>query len=356
MMDALVYNRETAKLSLKEVDVPVCGEEDVLIKVEAVGICGGDLHFYTGGFRGPGEQTGEFVTGHEFAGVVAQVGARAPGGWKVGDRVVTDNTGGACGVCPACARGHFVNCPEREVIGLSMDGGFASYVRIPGSILHLHPNCMFHLPENVDFPGGTVLEPAANAYRTVFQEGRLKAGECVVIYGPGPIGLMCVQMARLGGASEIILVGQKISRGPRAEIGRAYGATHWLESDSGQDIEAEIAKIAGKDGVDLVIDAVGHPSILPQALRMVRNEGTVIRVGLNERPVTEDINLLTVKAIRLLGHMGYDTECWRNCLRLAAHGTLDLNTIITHTLPLSQWEDGMKWSIDNTAAKVVLIP
>lgn len=355
-MRALVYDNVSCRLSMQERPVPVCGEEDVIIKVEAVGICGGDLHFYTGGMKAPGVKKEEFILGHEFAGIITQVGPKVRGDWKVGDRVVTDNTAGACGVCDSCAKGHFVNCSQREALGLGVDGGFTEYVRVPGRILALNPNSMFHLPDSVDFAEATVLEPAANSYRTVVQEAQVKPGENVVIYGPGPIGLMCVQIAKLAGAAKIILVGQSIAREVRAQVGKKYGATHWLENDKGQDTKGEISAITGPEGVDVVIDAVGHPSILPEALEIVKTEGVIVRAGMSDRPVTESINLLTIKAVRLLGHMGYDTQCWKNCLRLAEANLLDLSTIVTDRLDLDDWETGFRKSIDNTAAKVVLIP
>lgn len=355
-MKALVYDVLADRLSLQQREAPVCGDEDVIVKVEAVGICGGDLHFYTGGMKAPGNINSQFIAGHEFAGVISEVGAHVRGDWKAGDRVVTDNTAGACGVCPACARGHFVNCEHRETLGLGVDGGFTEYVRIPGKILALNPNAMFHLPDSIDFAGATVLEPAANAYRAVVQEACVKPGETVVVYGPGPIGLMCVQIAKLAGAARIILVGQKIGREVRAEIGHQYGATHWIENDGGEDIKAQIAGIAGEGGVDAVIDAVGHPSVLPEAFEIVRPEGAVVRAGMSDRPIPVSINLMTIKAIRVYGHMGYDTECWKNCIRLAEAGLLDLNTIVTHQMALEDWEEGFKKSIDNTAAKVVLVP
>ena len=107
-MKALVYETEHNKLVFKEKNKPVCGPEDMIIKVEAVGICGGDLHFFTGNFQAPPSVHSEFIAGHEFAGVISEVGDKVDPQWKVGDRVVTDNNAGACGKCTACARGHFV--------------------------------------------------------------------------------------------------------------------------------------------------------------------------------------------------------------------------------------------------------
>ena len=355
-MKALVYHLKQGKLFLKEKEKPVCGDADVLIRVKAVGICGGDLHFYKGDFDPPPGLEEEFTIGHEFVGVIEETGKNADPRWKIGDRVVTDNTAGACGRCPACAKGQYTHCSHRRILGLSEDGGFAAYVKEPGGILALNPDSMFRIPDNVSFAGATVLEPAANAYKAVVQEGGVKPGETVVVYGPGPIGLMCTQIAAIAGAAKVILVGRSHNRNLRGKIGLKYGATHWIENDAGNDVKGQIAEIAGEEGVDCVIDAAGHPSVLLEAIDIVRNEGTIVRAGFSDSPVGAGINAITMKSIRLFGHMAYDTECWKNCIRLAEAGKLDLDTIVTHQLPLEEWEKGFRMSVDGTAGKVVLIP
>ncbi|MGM9608516.1 MAG: zinc-binding dehydrogenase [Oscillospiraceae bacterium] len=343
-----------AKLEWLDVPEPEIGPEDILLQVKAAGICGGDLHFYTGAIGAPHGYP--LIIGHEFAGVIAAKGERVDPYWKVGDRVVSENTGHACGRCPSCAQGDFVNCPEREILGCSYDGGFTDYVKVPGKVLRLYPNTLMRLPDNIPFPEATVLEPAANAYKAVIQESALHAGETVVVFGPGPLGLMSVQMAKIAGAGTIILVGTSSNRGVRREIGLKYGATHWLESDSGEDIPARIREIAGPAGVAVVIDAVGHPSVLPSALQCVRNEGIIVRVGLNDMPVNCSINALTEKSVTLRGHMGYNSESWRNCISLAEKGILDLSEIITSRLPMHEYETGFQNSMKGLDAKVILIP
>ncbi len=355
-MKALVYNLDQKRLFMKEKDKPVCGDRDVLIAVKAVGICGGDLHYFKGDFDPPPGVQEEFTIGHEFAGVIEEVGKNADPRWKVGDRVVTDNTAGACGKCPACAKGHYVLCKYRKILGLGEDGGFTSYVVEPGKILELNPDSMFRIPENLSFAAATVLEPAANSYRAVIQEGKVKPGETVVIYGPGPIGLMCTQIAAIAGAAKIILVGRAHNKALRGQIGMKYGATHWVENDAGKNAKEQILEIAGDEGVDCIIDAAGDPSVLLEAIDIIRNEGTIVRAGFSDKPVGAGINAISLKSVRIFGHMGYDTECWKNCIRLAEAGKLDLDTIVTHQLPLDQWEEGFKKSIDGSAGKVVLIP
>lgn len=352
-MKAVVLT-ELGKLEWLDVPKPVIGPDDILLKVEAVGICGGDLHFYTGAI---GSKHGyPLIVGHEFAGTIAEIGERVVGDWKVGDRVVSENTGYACGVCPSCAKGNFVNCEQREILGCTLDGGFTDYVKIPGDILRIYPNALYKLPDSISFPEATVLEPAANSYKAVIQEAGVKAGDTVLIWGPGPLGLLSTQMAKIAGASKIILVGLAENRGVRKEIGEKYGATHWLESDSGEDIAMKAREIAGPEGIAVVIDAVGHPSIMEPAMRAVRNEGIIVRVGLNGKPLNCSINMLTERAITLRGHMGYNTESWKQCIALAERGQLDLSSIITSVLPMAEYEKGFINSLNGTDAKVVLVP
>jgi len=116
------------------------------------------------------------VLGHEFAGVVARVGAKVSA-WRPGDRVVSDNTGHVCGVCYSCSIGDYLLCPERRGLGYGMDGGFTKYVRIDGDLLKRVPNTLFHIPEDVPFAHAAILDPAANAYRAVIQEGGILPGK-----------------------------------------------------------------------------------------------------------------------------------------------------------------------------------
>ena len=340
-----------AKLEFRRVNKPTIGPDDILLRVEAGGICGGDVHFYRGIIDGPDNM----VIGHEFAGTIEAVGERVTR-WKPGDRIVSDNTGYVCGTCHSCNIGHFSNCQHRKTLGISMDGGFAEYVRIPGEALLVSPNCVYRLPDAMSCAEATVLEPAANAYRTVIQESRVMPGDTVVVYGPGTFGLLCVQMAKLAGAANIILISKKSARSVRTPIGVKFGATHVLESDTEPDFEARVAEIAGSQGVAAVFDCVGKPEVLLSSLRMARNEGYVNRVGMNNEPIPAGFNLLTEKSITLQGHMGYDADSWKNCISLWERGMLDLKGVITETLPLIDFETGIRHSMDGSAAKVILVP
>lgn len=353
MMKALVYVQK-GKLELREVPVPQIGEEDILLKVMAAGICGSDMHFYHGEW-GP-EEGQTVIPGHEFAGVIEEAGSRVDSYWKVGDRVVSENTAYICGRCPACQAGHFVACPKRTCIGCDMDGGFAQYVRIPGEVLRVYPNTLLKLPEEIDMKEAPCLEPAANSYKALIQEARIKPGESIAVIGPGALGLMAIHLAYIAGAVNIILLARSSALGTRIPIAKKLGATHVILTDQVEDPIAEAKKIAGPAGIPVVIDDVSNAQCTQQSIDLVRNEGTVIRIGNGQKPAMLDMEAVTGKAIRYQGHMGYDTESWVNCMALAAAGKLRLADMITHYLTLEEYQDGYDAMENRTAGKVILLP
>lgn len=336
---------------IQEIERPLASDDDVIIKIEAAGICGGDVHFYKAEMNPPFYP---MTFGHEFAGVISEVGNNVKK-WKVGDRVVSDNTGYVCGVCPACIRGDFVHCIDRGILGCNMDGGFAEYVKIPGEILKIHPNCLYRIPEKMTFQEATVLEPAANSFKAVIQEGNFLAGENIVIAGPGVLGMLGIQMARIAGAAKIIVVGTERTRDRRESIAKKYGATHWVSSDK-EGYADLIKEIAGSNGVSSMIDYVSHPSLFYNALKYIRNCGTIVRVGRNTNSVDFPIQDLTDHALRLQGHQGYDTTSWKSCLSLYEQGLVDLKGMITSEWSLLEYQSAFKSILERKELKVILKP
>lgn len=344
---------ECGKTEFRDVEKPVCGDTDVIIKVVSSAICGGDIHFYNGTL-----DLGNYpiIMGHEFAGIIDETGPYADPYWQKGDRVVSENTAYVCGRCPSCEKGNFVNCPERRTLGCDTDGAFTQYVKIPGQLLSIYKNCLFHLPESIPLDVAPLLEPAANAYMAVVQEGQLIPGENIVIFGAGALGLFCVQMARIAGATNIILVGMPSDEPVRFPCGIKLGATHTLTNSPSSDLALQIRQICGNSGVALCIDAAGAPSVLNQAIKIVRNDGTIVRIGMNDSPYDHGLNILNVKSVDIKGHMGYNTTSWRNVISLAATGKLDLVSMVTHRLPLSKIKDGFKLLKDQSAIKILIDP
>ncbi|WP_100488522.1 zinc-binding dehydrogenase [Sporolactobacillus pectinivorans] len=330
---------------------PEISDDDLLIEVKAAGICGADLKHYD---IDNGATTGKRIAGHEFSGVVVKAGKNVID-WKVGDRVVSENTGYVCGKCYACSVGNYLLCPHKRSLGLSvgMDGGFTKYVKIPGQVMQVYKNCLFQIPDNVSFEEAAMLDPIGNAYMSVAQRSNLLPGDHVVIFGAGPIGLLCLEMAKLMGAAEIILVASSRNRHVRFKVAEKLGATHCIAYDE-ENVADRVKEIVGEYNIPIVFDCAGSPQVLEQALQIVRSTGQIVRVGMSYLPLNFSINDLSMKAITLTGHMAYNTVSLKHSLRLLERGMIDAKSLITHRLPLSEWEKGFKLMKSRDAIKVIL--
>lgn len=342
---------DKAVLELQDIPVPVCGEDDIIMEVKAAAICGADMHWKSGAFTA----SKPFTLGHEFSGVIKEKGSHVSDYWNVGDRVVSDNTGSACGHCKACRRGDYVHCANRGTLGTGLDGGFARYVRIPGDILTIDPNALMKIPEGVSFEEAAIMEPAANSYRAVVYEADVRPGDLVVVAGLGPLGLYAIQIARAAGASTIIALGMSSDVENRFPLANQFGATHCIVSDQ-EDVTARVLEIAGDDEVDVTIDAAGAPIVMKQALEYLKHDGKFIKIG-NPPSVYNDTLLpLIDKQISVIGHMGYDANCWFKVMNMVKAGQLDLKTMIGMVIPLSEYEKGYEAMRTQKVAKAVMIP
>jgi len=337
-----------------DLSIPQIGNDDLLVEVKAGGICGADLKHYNVSNDAEEIKENRRIVGHEFSGVIVETGKNVVD-WKKGDRVVSENTGDACGKCHACSIGNFLVCPYKKSLGLTvgMDGGFTKYVRIPGKILKIYKNAIFKIPENVSFEEASLLDPFGNAYMALAQRSKLLPGENVVIFGAGPLALCTVQIAKLMGAAKIILIASKRNEPVRFKIGAELGVTHFITNDE-EDVISRVKEITGENEVGTIVDCAGPPEVLKQSLDIIRTNGEIIRVGMSFEPVDFSINDLSMKAITLTGHMGYDTTSLKNVLKLMKNKMIDAESLITHRLPLSQWKEGFELMLSRQAVKVIL--
>ena len=208
-MKAIVrYGQAFGGYTMRDVPEPTCGPEDIILEIKAAAICGADMKHWR---VDNGSDEFNSIRGHEFAGEIVQVGEKVTD-WKVGQRVVSDNSAHVCGVCPACEMGDFLCCEEKVNLGLDNNtwgGGFSKYCKIPGEILRIHKHAIWEIPEGVKYEEAAVLDPICNAYKAVAQQSHLIPGQDVVVFGTGPLGLFSVQIARLMGAVNIVMVGWK---------------------------------------------------------------------------------------------------------------------------------------------------
>lgn len=349
MLALVKYGYNKGETELRDVQTPDISENDLLIEVKAAGICGSDIAYDNGEhadhLRPP------VILGHEFAGIVSKVGKNVTG-WKVGDRVVSDNTGYVCGKCYACATADYLNCPDRLGLGYSMDGGFTKFVKISGSLLNKNPNCLFRIPDNISFEEAAILDPCCNAYKAVIQESSFIPGNDVAIFGVGPLGLSSVQIASVAGASRIIVIGKSGNK-VRFEAAKKLGATHIIESDK-ENVAERIKEITRGEYVDLVVDCAGASIVLEQAINILRKGGEFVKVGFDSTPLGFSLDSVVNKAISIKGHFGYDYVSWRNCLKLMEAGKIDMKSMISHHLLLTNWQEGFNLVRSKQAIKVIL--
>lgn len=330
---------------------PEITDDDILIEVKAAGICGADLKHY--GIEN-GATDNKRIAGHEFSGIIVKAGKNVTD-WHVGQRVVSENTAYACGKCHACEIGNFLVCPYKRSFGLSpnTDGGFTKYVKVPGYIMNLYKNCLFEIPENVSFEEASMLDPIGNAYMAVAQRSNLLPGDNVVVFGAGTLGLGCVQMAKIMGAAEIIVVASSANEAVRFPVAKKFGATHCISYDK-ENVEEKILELVGENNIPIVYDCAGSPSVLKQSLNILRTNGQIIRVGMSFLPLNFSINDLSMKAIDLVGHMAYNTVSLKHVLTLLERKMFDAKSMITHILPLSDWQEGFELMKNRQGIKVIL--
>ena len=352
-MKAVVkYEPGEGKIEVREVPIPEIGDDDVLIEVKAAGVCGSDIAFENG--EHAGILFPPVILGHEFSGVVAEVGKNVTE-WKVGDRVVSDNTGYVCGKCYACNTADYLSCPERLGIGYGMDGGFAKYVKILGKTLQRVPTSLMRIPECMSFEEAAILDPACNGYMAVVQEGKVMPGDMVAVFGVGALGLMSIQAARAAGAAKIIAIALSSDGDARFEMAKKCGATHIIKSDI-EDAVAKVKEITDGEGASVIIDAAGVNVIMPTMLQCVRTCGLIVKIGYDHRPYTNSLDPFIDGAIGLKGHFGYDWVSWRNVMNLVEAGKWDQKIMISHKMKISQWKEAFDMVRRKESIKIILYP
>jgi 2-desacetyl-2-hydroxyethyl bacteriochlorophyllide A dehydrogenase len=319
--------------------------DDAIVRVEASGICGSDLHIYHGRVQiEPG-----FVIGHEYVGEVVAAGDEVSR-VAVGDRVL-GTYGTACGACFFCERGEFHKCDEARVFGHgktlgSLQGAQAELVLVPHANLTLRP-VPEGLSDDVALFAGDVMGTAFHAV----DSRPLAEGEVAAILGLGPVGLCAVQAARAAGASAVIAID---SVEVRLRMAESFGATpiHLTEGDP----RGEAKKLTGGRGVDLAVEAVGNPDALDLALRLARKAGTVSVTGVYAERTEVHMGLLWIKALTLTsGHANVIKHLDR-VLELLSTGVLDPAPLVTHHMKLDEAPEAYRVYDQREALKVVLSP
>jgi L-iditol 2-dehydrogenase len=321
---------EPGALAVTTLPVPEVGPEDVLVQVRRASLCGTDLKIRSRRFfPDGGPAAGTFVPGHEYAGVVAAVGS-AVRELRIGDRVVAEAHRG-CMRCPNCLAGLYTDCLNygrqdtgHRVQGMTVNGGFAEYALNHVATLH-------RLPDSVAFDEAVVLTTAGTVMHAFDVLRTLLAGASVAVIGPGPIGLLAVQVARELGARSVALVG---TREARLAVGTSFGADLTVNSRQ-EDPVAAVRELTGGVGADIVLECSGAPSAVDQALLMSRRAGAIVLVGFFAQPVQADLNLAVMNGISIHAVRGEGSGSVARAVSLADRGRLRTAELVTHRFPLA---------------------
>ncbi|MCI0418758.1 MAG: zinc-binding dehydrogenase [Acidobacteria bacterium] len=332
---------DEGQLALKDWPEPSPGPNQVKLRIGAAGICGTDIHIIKGRWR----CDPPVVLGHEFCGTVVEVGPQVRG-FKPGDRVVASNPAIVCGNCYHCLAGNPFMCKERVSAGYMIDGAFAEFLCIRPEVCH-------HLPDHVSFRAAAMGEPLAVAVRAVMERSTVHAGDLVVVSGPGCVGLLTLLMAKLEGARVIISgVGTDLLR---LKCGKDLGADRVVNT-SEEDLLEVVRDYSGGHGADLVYECSGSARSLGVCWEAVRKEGTVVQVGVYPGPIETDLNKVMMKELRFIGTYGYVWTSWKRAVQLWDEKKIQIDSMVSHEYPLSQFEEAFRATQDGSAIKVVLNP
>lgn len=339
---------------LEEVDTPVPGPEEVLVKVEACGICASDVKCYKGAealWGGPEPYVRPpVIPGHEFIGRVVDLGERAGKyGLRPGDRAIAEQII-PCGRCRYCLSGHYWMCEVHRIFGFqggTNDGGFAQYMRYPtGSIVH-------KVPEDIPAGRAALIEPLACAIHAV-DRARIELDDTVVIAGMGPIGLCMLQAAKLRGPGRVVVLDV---RDYRLEAASKLGADEAL-NPAKMDVISHVKELTGGYGCDVYIEATGHPSGPIQGLNMIRKLGRFVEFSVLAEPVTADWSIIgDRKELDIYGaHLG--PYRYPTAIEYLRSKVVSADVIVTHKFKLDDFFKAFEYSekgLDN-AIKVIVIP
>ena len=339
MKSAVFYGKHD--LRVEEHPMPEVGPHDVLIQVEACGVCGTDVHIYEGD-KGAAEVTPPTILGHEFSGVIREVGSEVKK-YKAGDRVCIDPNC-YCGACDPCRNGVAHFCENMMGYGTTVNGGFAEYCAVDERQVYL-------LGENTTFEQGAMAEPVACCLHGI-DMCEIQPGQQVVIIGGGMIGLLMLQLAKLAGAAKVALL-EPVEN--KREVGSKLGADVCIDPVK-EDVKERLAE-NGMDWVNVVIECVGRPSTIEQAIEIAGNKAVVMMFGLtkpDEEIAVKPFQVFQKELVLKASYINPYTQ--KRALDLINSGRLDVSSMVYEVCSLDKLEEILSRPEVRAKGKYVISP
>lgn len=341
-MKALVkLKKGYGNIEICEMPEPICGEGEVKIEVKAVGLCGSDIHIMHDALP----YTPPVILGHEFCGMVAEVGTKVTG-FKVGDRVVAENVSLSCGECSLCQTGHYAICSQRSAQGMNRDGGFAKYIVCQEKFV-------FKIPDNISFDEGALLEPLTCCVHGVIEQSKVQAGDVVLVSGPGSIGILAAMVAKAEGGF-VVITGTD-GDGEKLQSALELGVDRVVNIEK-EDLNQVVGELTRGRGVDVVLECSGAEAAVNSGMNILKQRGRFTQVGLFGGKINVNFDLMTMKEIHVEGTLSHTKASWLRGIRLVEEGKINLKPLITHKYPLIEWEKAFETFQKRKCIKVVLVP
>lgn len=333
---------QNPKFEVREMETLKMGSRDVLVKNMACGICGTDVHIYHGE-AGSAEVNPPVILGHEFAGIVTAVGQEVTA-VRVGDHVALDPNM-YCNTCMPCRMGRKQNCEHLSALGVTRNGGFAEYTVCPET------QC-YRVNDEVDFDVAAMAEPLACVVHGIDQAA-IRPGQTVLVIGGGTIGLLMVQMAKISGASCVVL-SEPVEM--RRKIGLEVGADAVIDPIH-EDVKTRLQEICRRDGADVVIECVGRPFAVEQAFLAAGFGATLLLFSVPTVDAAVALPLFDVykKELRIVGSM-INPDTHQRAVNLINGKRLEIKKLITHTYDLEHLDDAIHMQMSSESIKVMVHP
>jgi L-iditol 2-dehydrogenase len=340
-MKAVVkYGAGLDEIGLRDAPKPVPGRGDILIKVMAAGICGTDLHIMQNEYP----SNPPIILGHEYTGIVEALGEDV-NNFATGDQVISLTAVVTCGHCYYCREALYMLCSQRKSIGSGVDGAMAEYLCVPARLAH-------KVPDNMRGSDAMALsEPIACCIRAVNEKTPLKAGDVAVISGPGAIGQITAQLAKIQGAYTIVSGTEADS--DRLSLAKKLGAD--AVANSPLELREKVLEVAPL-GADVVYECAGALASADACLEVVRKEGHFAQIGLYGKRVAMEMDKILTKELSFSCSYATEPTSWDRLIRLVSQKKLQMEPLISARLPLSQWREGFDMALNKTGYKILLIP
>jgi threonine 3-dehydrogenase len=339
MMRALVKARAERGLWLEEIDKPVPGHNDVVIKVGRAAICGTDIHIYQWDDWARRTIPLPLAVGHEFSGVISEVGSEVKG-LEIGDRVSAEGHI-TCGVCRNCRAGRRHLCRNASGIGVSRPGAFAEYIAVPAFNV-------FRLPDSISDELASILDPLGNATHTALSFDLV--GEDVLITGAGPIGLMAIAVARYAGARHVVVTD---INDYRLALARKMGASVALNVKS-ESLDDTMRELGMEEGFDVGMEMSGNPAAFRDMLRSMHHGGKVALLGIPPGDTAIDWTQVIFKGLIIKGIYGREMfETWYKMSSMLQSG-LNIAPIVTHRFFIGDFREAFELMESGQSGKVIM--